>query len=124
MSGKGILVGCEMISRSNYQSYDQTVIEVNLNTASVVSSITNNNLISVLDFQAVFTAFFCAWLLLLSQSADIIKEENRGLFYMPLFVLAINLVAAIGVSFIALSAPAENVQDISAPQETAKQVRL
>lgn len=106
MCAKGILVGRDMLSKSNYQNYEQTVIEVNLNTSSIIANIFNNNVISVLDFQTVFTAFLCTYLLVVGQSDEIIRN-NHSLFYFPLFLLGLNLLVAIGTTFISSTSPVE-----------------
>ncbi|KAL4494121.1 hypothetical protein ABPG72_016077 [Tetrahymena utriculariae] len=128
MSCKGILVGRDMIQKSNYQNYDQTVIEVNLNTASIISNIYNNNIVSVLDFQTVFTAFLCIYLIVICQSPQVDKDY-RGTFYLPLYLVGINLLVAIAVTYVTNSSPTIEEEDnqayeYSIPKETAKQVRL
>ncbi|KAL4465975.1 hypothetical protein ABPG74_004212 [Tetrahymena malaccensis] len=128
MSCKGILVGRDMIQKSNYQNYDQTVIEVNLNTASIISNIYNNNIVSVLDFQTVFTAFLCIYLIVICQSPQVDKDY-RGTFYLPLYLVGINLLVAIATTYVTNTSPTIEEEDnqayeYSIPKETAKQVRL
>lgn len=79
-------------------------MEVNLNIASIISNVYNNNIISVLDFQTVFTGFMCTYLIIVSQSVEINKSFH-GTFYMPLFIVGLNLLVAILTSFIANSSP-------------------
>ena len=50
LGGKGILIGCDLIVRSNYSNDEQNRIKMNLDMASIISGIYNNSIISVLDF--------------------------------------------------------------------------
>ena len=75
---------------------------MNLDMAHIISNVYTNNIVAILDYQTVFTAFICCYLILVSSCPEI-NESYNGTYYMPLFLLALNLIVAICVSFISLS---------------------
>jgi hypothetical protein len=50
LSGKGILVGCDLIVRSNYSNDEQNRIKMNLDMSSIIANVYSNSIVSVLDF--------------------------------------------------------------------------
>ena len=84
-----------MINKDNIDSEDYNKVILNLDMAKIISNVIVNNVSNILDFQMLFMSLLGGYFLILCYS----EEYHEPLYYMPLFFLALNIVAAIGISF-------------------------
>lgn len=96
-TGKGILIGSDMIGPFNANSDRDGTIYSNLQVSNMLSNIYMNNMSAVMDFLCVFSIILTVTLTFTSHGEKL-NKENFSAMYFPMIILSFNILTSVFIS--------------------------